>query len=256
MKWFEKNKSDTEVKAFLHEYFKDHPTEEMASVGKEVTCLLRPSLHTFLIRPLLSYSLSVSIPAHMCLVHWHAYRCNSIGGVWSRCACMLASRLRKIDDLRDLLERGGTQLTGSQHLMAVVPKIELFEFARLVKELEGQRVCIIYDGTTRLGECVAVLLRWCPVDFAKIEQRLVALRTTETHMNGGELGALLMDILGGCGVRSTNVVCGARDARVARTQWPTATCSPCSSTWRASSASRIPSRTAASMSTCRSSTSG
>jgi hypothetical protein len=37
VKWFEKNKTDIEVKTFLHEYFKDHPAEEMASVGQEVT---------------------------------------------------------------------------------------------------------------------------------------------------------------------------------------------------------------------------
>jgi hypothetical protein len=128
-------------------------------------------------------------------------------------ACLYAGiPLEKVDNLRDLLERGGTQLTASTHLKAVVPKIEMFEFARLVKELEGQQVCIIYDGTTRLGECVAVLLRWCPAGFGKIEQRLVALRTTATHMNGPELGALLIDILGQCSVRSVNVVCGARDS--------------------------------------------
>ena len=129
-------------------------------------------------------------------------------------SCLYAGiPLEKIDHLRELLERSGTQLTHSSHLKAMVPKVEEFEFARLINELKGQRVCVIYDGTTRLGECIAVLLRWCPSDFGKIEQRLVALRTTETNMDGNELGAFILTILlTTCRVRTVDVVCSARDS--------------------------------------------
>ena len=95
----------------------------------------------------------------------------------------------------------------------MVPKIETYEINRLRKEVEGQRVCVIFDGTTRLGECIAILLRWCPANFKKVEQRLVALRTTQTHMDGDELGALINTVLGTtCGVETVNLICGARDS--------------------------------------------
>ena len=174
VKWMEKNKTDAAVKEFLEQYFQENPDEEHASVSADVQ-----------------------------LYRWRVVE-----------ACLFAGiALNKIDDLRELLERGGTALTASTHLKAMVPNIEEFELVRLRKELVGQRVCVIYDGTTRLGECIAVLLRWCPVGFTKIEQRLVALRTTEKHMDGDELGALINTILGTtCQVQTINVVCGARDS--------------------------------------------
>ena len=174
VEWFEKNKGDAEVKEFLEQYFQDHPNEKTASVSTEV----------------------------------QHYRWRVVE------ACLYAGiPMERIDHLRELLERGGTALTESHNLKLMVPKIEEFELQRLRKELKGQRVCVIFDGTTRLGECTAVLLRWCPVGFNKIEQRLVALRTTKTHMNGDELGALINDIIGTtCLVKTVDVVCGARDS--------------------------------------------
>ena len=174
VKWMERNKSDVEVKDFLEQYFQDHPNEKTVTLSPEVQ-----------------------------LYRWRVVESCLYAGI----------PMEKIDDLRELLERGGTTLTDSHHLKAFVPKIEEFEFKRLLKELEGQRVCVIFDGTTRLGECIAVLIRWCPPGFEEIQQRLVALRTTKAHMNGDELGALINTIIGTtCGVQTINVVCGARDS--------------------------------------------
>ena len=83
-----------------------------------------------------------------------------------------------MDDLRPLLERAQASLTGSQHLGVFIPKIEVREVEQLIKEATGQRVKIIFDGTTRLGEALVILLRWIPADFSKVEQRLIAFRTT------------------------------------------------------------------------------
>ena len=174
VKWMEKNRTDDEVKEFLEQYFQEHSDEKTASLSKEVQ-----------------------------LYRWRVVEACLFSGI----------PMEKIDHLRTLLERGGTALTDSHHLKAMVPKIETFELERLRKELVGQRVCVIFDGTTRLGECIAVLLRWCPAGFTKIEQRLVALRTTQTHMNGDELGALINTILGTtCRIQTIDVVCGARDS--------------------------------------------
>jgi hypothetical protein len=92
----------------------------------------------------------------------------------------------KIDDLKGLL-RG--DVVGSSHMKEFIPKVEAFEFQRLREEIKGQKVTVIFYGTTRLGEAIAVLLRWCPSDFSSIQMRLVTLQTAEKHMDGAELCA-------------------------------------------------------------------
>lgn len=121
---------------------------------------------------------------------------------------------QKIDALRPMLEdRGCIQLTSSTHLKPFIPMIEDYELRTLRCEIEGQRVAVIFDGTTRLGECVAVLLRWCSADFKGVQQRLVALQTMRRHMDGDELGAMLMMLLlNGMKVKPADVVCVARDS--------------------------------------------
>lgn len=77
----------------------------------------------------------------------------------------------KIDSLAGLLK---ATVPDSAAMRLLIPKVESFEFKRLKKELAGQKVTVIFDGTTtRLGEAVAVLLRWCPSDFSGVQQRLV-----------------------------------------------------------------------------------
>lgn len=172
VKWNERKHGDESVLQFIHEYFKVHSREKEASVDQ-----------------------------HLQLFRWRVVE-----------ACMAAGiPLSKIDALRLLFERSGKALTGSEHLSLFVPKLELFEFNRLKEEIKDQDICIIYDGTTRLGECTAVLMRWCSADF-EICQRLVALRTVKKHMNADALGPFLIDLIGQMGVRSAKVVCTARDS--------------------------------------------
>lgn len=171
-KWLQKSTSDNRVAKFLHEYFKKNPNEKDASVNHEL----------------------------------QVYRWRVVE------ACMHAGiPLKKIDRLRTLLERGGLALTSSAHMRSFVAKIEAFEWETLKDEVRGQDVCLIYDGTSRLGECTAVLLRWCSPSF-QLEQRLIALRSVAKHMNGDTLGPFLIDVLGSLGVRSSSVVCLSRDS--------------------------------------------
>lgn len=175
--WIEKNADDREVKEFLHEHFREHPNEEASTVSDDV----------------MEY-------------RWRVVESCMHGGI----------PINKIANLRPLLERGnrpGHCLTDSSHLRSYIPKIEEFEHRRLLQEIKGQSCCVIFDGTCRLGECISVLLRWCRSDFSATEQRLVALRTTKTHMDGDQLGALLVTVLlGGCQLAASDIVCLARDS--------------------------------------------
>lgn len=122
--------------------------------------------------------------------------------------------LCKIDDLHELFERTGIKgvsLTASTHLRAYIPLLEQFENDTLRSEIKDESVCLIYDGMTRLGECTAVLFRFCKKNF-EIKQRLIALRTVRKHMNGDNLGPFLIDLLGQMGIRSASVMCMARDS--------------------------------------------
>lgn len=164
--------TDNTIAKFLHDYYVKHPDEKDSSVDEETQ-----------------------------LFRWRAVE-----------ACMKAGiPLEKIDDIRTLLERGGKSLTASCHLRSFVPKIEHMELATIIEELKNQKVCLIFDGTTRQGEATAVLMRWCDSTF-EIKQRLIALRTIKKHMNGDSLGPFLIDIIGQVGVGSRSVVCVARDS--------------------------------------------
>lgn len=103
--------------------------------------------------------------------------------------------LARADTLRTLLERAGVSLTHSSHLASTcIPLIHEREVAMIHSELSTQYICFIFDGTTRLGEAVNVVYRYCTADFV-ICHRLVDFTTTKAHMNGAELAQHLNEVL-------------------------------------------------------------
>ena len=98
--------------------------------------------------------------------------------------------LSKLDLLRPVLERSGFALTAATHMMQLVPKVEAAEFGRVVAELDGQRLSLSFDGTTRLGEAVNIVARWCSSSFT-IKQRLVRFVTLQQHADGARLAGLI-----------------------------------------------------------------
>ena len=53
---------------------------------------------------------------------------------------------------------------------------------------------IMFDGTTRLGELMNVVARWCTKDFHLV-QRLIALRTFAKHLNAQQLAVFITQLL-------------------------------------------------------------
>ena len=82
-----------------------------------------------------------------------------------------------LDILSGLLKES---VPDASNMKQFVPKVEAFEFDRVRNEIRGQKVTVIFDGTTRLGEAIVVLLRWCPADFSGIQMRLVTFATAKT----------------------------------------------------------------------------
>lgn len=121
--------------------------------------------------------------------------------------------MHKLDGLRPLLERSGVALSDASHLSCLIPRIQEREHKLLMQELDDQFITFVFDGTTRQGEAVNVVYRYCPADFKQIEQRLVDFTTMEKHMNGNQLGRRLVEVLTNkAKIPCTNVVGSARDS--------------------------------------------
>lgn len=59
--------------------------------------------------------------------------------------------------------------------------------------MKGKDVAIIFDGTTRDGEALVVLVRF--VESWTIKQRLVRLRLLKSSVNGDELARIIIEVL-------------------------------------------------------------
>ena len=100
--------------------------------------------------------------------------------------------LSKIDDLRPFLEKHGHRLTASGHLSELIPSILEKEKEKVKSELQSvEEVSIIFDGTTRLGEALAVVIRFVQENF-KPTQRLLRLQVVAKALKAEELAQRLM----------------------------------------------------------------
>ena len=93
--------------------------------------------------------------------------------------------LVKVDDLRALLEENGLKLTHSSHLADCIPLLLKQEKETLKNEIAGVPVSVVFDGTTREGEALAIVVRF--VRDWQIEQRLVRLLLLARPVTGDEL---------------------------------------------------------------------
>lgn len=104
--------------------------------------------------------------------------------------------LSKVDRLRPLLEKNALRLVSARHLYALLPFIQEQEKKRIKEEVAGHDVSIIFDGSTRLGEALAIILRF--VDFNHeqriyvIKQRLVRLQVLAKSLKARELARLIL----------------------------------------------------------------
>ena len=83
--------------------------------------------------------------------------------------------LNKMESFRDLLEENAFRLTDRHHMHDYVPFILKEEESRIHSEIDGQQLSVIFDGTSRLGEALAVVLRFVSSDWS-VEQRLVRVQ--------------------------------------------------------------------------------
>ena len=103
--------------------------------------------------------------------------------------------LGKLDclELRSLIEENGFRPTDSRHLLDLVPFVLDEERTQIRSEVKDTFISIFFDGTTRQGEVLAVVVRY--IANWKIEQRLVRLEILLKSLTGEELARELISIL-------------------------------------------------------------
>ena len=101
--------------------------------------------------------------------------------------------MSKIDSLRPLLEEGSHRLTHSSHLSEYIPVVYSEEKKGIKNEVEGRDVSVIFDGSTRLGEALGIVLRF----FSEgcIKQRLVKIAMLSKPLTGEELAREILTAL-------------------------------------------------------------
>ena len=118
--------------------------------------------------------------------------------------------LAKVDDLRSLQEEVALRLTHSSHLADYIPLSLREEKKQIRSEVDHQDVSIIFDGTTRLGEALAIVLRF--FSEWKIQERLVRISLLAKSMAGEEVARELLTVLSTeLGIPACRVVAAMRD---------------------------------------------
>ena len=101
----------------------------------------------------------------------------------------------KIDCLCSFLEKYGHRLTSQSHLRELIPSVLQKEKETLKSELsEAKAVSTIFDGSTRLGEALAIILRFVHSQW-NVQQRLVRLQVLVKSLKAEELAQCLIQTL-------------------------------------------------------------
>ena len=118
--------------------------------------------------------------------------------------------ISKLEYFRDLLEENTLRSTERCHMLDLVPFVLEEEKSLIKEEIKNKDMSIIYDGTTRLGEVLAIVIRY--IDGWNIHQRLVCLQFLAKSMTGEELARQLISTLSATyGVQSNIILATMRD---------------------------------------------
>ena len=103
-----------------------------------------------------------------------------------------ATPLNKLNHFRGLLEENALLLSDRRQMADIVPFIFSQEQKLIKQEISGKYLSIVFDGTTRLGEAMAIIVRYVDSEWC-IQQRLIRLQMLEKSMNGEEIARVLID---------------------------------------------------------------
>lgn len=116
--------------------------------------------------------------------------------------------LSKVDKFRDCFEKNALRLTDRRGMHDIIPFIFRIE-GRF--EVDGRLVAVIFDGTSCVGEALAVLLRFIDQEWC-IQQHLVRVQMLSKSLSGEELARELITVLSMIySVRSNTLLAAMKD---------------------------------------------
>ena len=108
------------------------------------------------------------------------------------------------------MEENAFRLTHSSHLSHYITPLHLKEKQTIRELISGRDVSLISDGTSRLGEALAIVVRFC-VGWS-IKQKLVRLSMLAKSLSGEEIAREILTVLSTqLGIPSGNLLAIMRD---------------------------------------------
>ena len=102
--------------------------------------------------------------------------------------------LQKFDLFCELLEENAMRLTDRRHMSDLISFVLKEEQQRIKQDISSEFVLVIFDGTSRLGEALSVVVRFVRVDWT-IQQRLVCVQLLAKSLSGEEIAREIITIL-------------------------------------------------------------
>ena len=92
-----------------------------------------------------------------------------------------------------------------------MPYIQEKELTKLRKEIAGKELSVIFDGTTYLGEALAIVIQYVTDDWS-IQQKLVRLQILAKSLTGEEVARELINVLSvNYGISSKRLLAAIKD---------------------------------------------
>ena len=82
----------------------------------------------------------------------------------------------------------------SAYVLRLTDRRNQEEESRVHSEIKGQNVSVIFDGTSRLGETLDIIIRFVSPDW-RIEQRLVRVQMLSKSLTDEEIARELISVL-------------------------------------------------------------
>ena len=119
--------------------------------------------------------------------------------------------LSKLSSLRDILEENSYKLTDRRHKFNLVPFVLKEEENRLKEEISGKNISVCFDGTSRLGEALAIVVRFVGDEWT-LEHRLIRMKMLSKSMTGEQLAREVLTVVSTTyGIKSEQILATMRD---------------------------------------------
>lgn len=117
----------------------------------------------------------------------------------------------KLDNFKELLEETGYRLTDKRFMLDLIPFVLKEEETTSKAMIKDKKLGIIFDGTTRLGEALTIVVRFISEDW-KIQQHVIRVQMLAKSLTGEELARELIHVLSvNYSIRPEQLIASMRD---------------------------------------------